>query len=59
MALSAQGKVAPITVKTAKGVYFWDVEGKRYLDFNPIAAHKQKKTASFCKISLTLHWKLL
>lgn len=31
---SAQGKVAPIAVKKAKGVYFWDVEGKRYLDFN-------------------------
>jgi taurine--2-oxoglutarate transaminase len=31
---SAQGKVSPIPVKSAKGVYFWDVEGKRYLDFN-------------------------
>ncbi|HMN59690.1 MAG TPA: aminotransferase class III-fold pyridoxal phosphate-dependent enzyme [Anaerolinea sp.] len=31
---SAQGKVNPIPVKSAKGVYFWDVEGKRYLDFN-------------------------
>jgi taurine--2-oxoglutarate transaminase len=31
---SAQGKVAPIPVKSAKGVYFWDVDGKRYLDFN-------------------------
>jgi taurine---2-oxoglutarate transaminase len=31
---SAQGKVAPIPVKRAKGVYFWDVSGKRYLDFN-------------------------
>jgi len=31
---SAQGKVAPIPVKHAKGVYFWDVDGKRYLDFN-------------------------
>ncbi len=31
---SAQGKVAPIPVKRAKGVYFWDVDGKRYLDFN-------------------------
>jgi taurine--2-oxoglutarate transaminase len=31
---SAQGKVAPIPVKSARGVYFWDVEGKRYLDFN-------------------------
>jgi taurine--2-oxoglutarate transaminase len=31
---SAQSKVAPIPVKSAKGVYFWDVNGKRYLDFN-------------------------
>jgi taurine--2-oxoglutarate transaminase len=31
---SAQGKVTPIPVKKAKGVYFWDVDGKRYLDFN-------------------------
>jgi taurine--2-oxoglutarate transaminase len=31
---SAQGKVSPIPVKRAEGVYFWDVEGKRYLDLN-------------------------
>jgi taurine--2-oxoglutarate transaminase len=31
---SAQGKVNPIAVKRAKGVYFWDVDDKRYLDFN-------------------------
>jgi taurine--2-oxoglutarate transaminase len=31
---SAQGKVAPIPVTRAKGVYFWDVNGKRYLDLN-------------------------
>jgi taurine---2-oxoglutarate transaminase len=31
---SAQAKVEPIPVKRAKGVYFWDVDGKRYLDFN-------------------------
>ncbi|HPH97947.1 MAG TPA: aminotransferase class III-fold pyridoxal phosphate-dependent enzyme [Anaerolineaceae bacterium] len=31
---SAQGKVSPIPVKKAEGVYFWDVNGKRYLDFN-------------------------
>lgn len=31
---SAQGKVEPIPVKGAKGVYFWDVDGKRYLDLN-------------------------
>ena len=31
---SAQSKVNPIPIKTAKGVYFWDVNGKRYLDLN-------------------------
>ncbi len=31
---SAQAKVAPIPVTRAKGVYFWDANGKRYLDFN-------------------------
>jgi taurine---2-oxoglutarate transaminase len=31
---SAQGKVTPIPVKRAKGVYFWDIEDKRYLDLN-------------------------
>jgi taurine--2-oxoglutarate transaminase len=31
---SAQAKIKPIAVKQAKGVYFWDVSGKRYLDFN-------------------------
>jgi taurine---2-oxoglutarate transaminase len=31
---SAQAKVNPIVVKRAKGVYFWDVDDKRYLDFN-------------------------
>jgi taurine--2-oxoglutarate transaminase len=31
---SAQGKVSPIPVTRAKGVYFWDADGKRYLDFN-------------------------
>lgn len=31
---SAQGKVSPIPVTRAKGVYFWDASGKRYLDFN-------------------------
>src|SRR5512142_2643424 len=31
---SAQAKVNPIPVKTARGVYFWDISGKRYLDFN-------------------------
>jgi len=31
---SAQAGVNPIPLKSAKGVYFWDVDGKRYLDFN-------------------------
>ena len=31
---SAQARVTPIPVTRAKGVYFWDVNGKRYLDFN-------------------------
>ncbi len=31
---SAQARVNPIAVKRAKGVYFWDVDDKRYLDFN-------------------------
>ena len=31
---SAQARVNPIAVQRAKGVYFWDVEDKRYLDFN-------------------------
>jgi len=31
---SAQAKVNPIVAQRAKGVYFWDVDDKRYLDFN-------------------------
>jgi len=31
---SAQGRVNPIHIKRAKGVYFWDSLGKRYLDLN-------------------------
>src|SRR5438876_7821546 len=31
---SAQGAVDPIPVARAKGVYFWDPDGKRYIDFN-------------------------
>jgi len=31
---SAQSAVAPIAVDRAEGVYFWDVDGKRYLDLN-------------------------
>ncbi len=31
---SAQARVQPIPVSRAEGVYFWDTQGKRYLDFN-------------------------
>lgn len=31
---SAQAHVNPIAVQRAQGVYFWDTDGKRYLDFN-------------------------
>lgn len=31
---SAQKKIKPISIKSSSGVYFWDVNGKRYLDFN-------------------------
>jgi taurine--2-oxoglutarate transaminase len=30
----AQSKASPIAVDRAEGVYFWDVDGARYLDFN-------------------------
>jgi taurine--2-oxoglutarate transaminase len=31
---SAQSRVNPIPIKSAKGAYFWDIHGKRYLDMN-------------------------
>ena len=31
---SSQAAVNPIPMVRAKGVYFWDAAGKRYLDFN-------------------------
>ncbi len=31
---SAQAQVKPIPIKRTEGVYFWDVDGKRYLDMN-------------------------
>src|SRR5881275_3795836 len=31
---TAQSKVDPIPVATAKGIYFWTPEGKRFIDFN-------------------------
>jgi taurine--2-oxoglutarate transaminase len=30
---SIQGEIQPIPVTRAEGVYFWDADGKRYLDF--------------------------
>jgi len=30
----AQSKASPIPVDRAEGIYFWDVDGKRYIDFN-------------------------
>jgi len=31
---SAQAKVNPIPMVKAKGIYFWDADGKRYIDLN-------------------------
>ncbi len=31
---SVQGAVNPIPVTRAEGVYFWDADGKRYIDFS-------------------------
>jgi taurine--2-oxoglutarate transaminase len=31
---SAQARVRPIVIDRADGVYFWDRDGKRYIDFN-------------------------
>ncbi|MGQ9667662.1 MAG: aminotransferase class III-fold pyridoxal phosphate-dependent enzyme, partial [Anaerolineae bacterium] len=31
---SVQGQVRPVPVERGEGVYFWDAEGKRYLDFS-------------------------
>jgi taurine---2-oxoglutarate transaminase len=31
---SAQAQTNPIPIQRAEGVYFWDTNGKRYLDFN-------------------------
>ncbi|MBI3744985.1 MAG: aminotransferase class III-fold pyridoxal phosphate-dependent enzyme [Chloroflexi bacterium] len=31
---SAQSRVHPIVIDRAEGVYFWDPDGKRYIDFN-------------------------
>src|SRR3954470_2308175 len=31
---SAQGAVAPISMVRGEGIYFWDADGKRYIDMN-------------------------
>ena len=31
---SVQGQVNPIPVEKAEGIYFWDTDGKRYIDFS-------------------------
>ena len=31
---SAQGQISPLPVATGKGSYFWDFDGKKYLDFS-------------------------
>ena len=33
---STQTNVNPIPVKRAEGVYIWDADDKRYLDFSPL-----------------------
>lgn len=54
---SAQSKVNPIAVDHAKGVYFWDTQGKRYLDFNSMTmcvniGHGNEKVISAMKDQL-------
>lgn len=31
---SAQAGVSPVAIDKASGIYFWDADGKRYIDFN-------------------------
>ena len=31
---SAQAKINPIAIDRGEGIYFWDPDGKRYIDFN-------------------------
>lgn len=31
---TAQSTITPLVVDRAQGIYFWDAEGKRYMDFN-------------------------
>jgi taurine--2-oxoglutarate transaminase len=48
---SVQSQVQPLTAERGEGVYFWDAEGKRYLDFssqlmNVNAGHGNRKIVS-------------
>jgi taurine--2-oxoglutarate transaminase len=48
---SVQSQVQPLTAERAEGVYFWDADGKRYLDFssqlmNVNAGHGNPKIVS-------------
>src|SRR4029078_4474643 len=31
---TSQSAITPLVVDHAKGIYFWDADGKRYMDFN-------------------------
>ena len=31
---SVKGQASPIPVERAEGIYFWDTDGKRYIDFS-------------------------
>src|ERR671929_1818184 len=31
---TVQSGMKPLVIDRAKGIYFWDVDGKRYMDFN-------------------------
>ncbi|MGH2462768.1 MAG: aspartate aminotransferase family protein, partial [Candidatus Limnocylindria bacterium] len=31
---SARAKINPIAIDHGEGIYFWDPDGKRYIDFN-------------------------
>jgi taurine--2-oxoglutarate transaminase len=65
---SVQSKVNPIPVSRAEGVYFWDMDGKRYLDFssqlmNTNIGHQhpkvvkaiQEQAAELCFVSRACH----
>ena len=41
---SAQGAIAPLAVERAEGVYMWDHDGKRYLDFSSQLVNTDRKS---------------